>query len=117
MNDLWPPPYRYGSVWIVLAAQIAFCTCAGASAGAAAVPSGNRTARVPGTSGLGCPSGTVLGSGGGGGGGGARAGRGGLGRPGGAGAGVGRRGRRGRRGRVGRAAGTRVGERAHRGDD
>ena len=69
MKERWPPPYLYGSVWIVLAAQTACCTCGGASAGAAAVPSGSRTACVPGTSGWGCPSGTVLGSGGGGGGG------------------------------------------------
>src|SRR3954470_15627841 len=70
MKDLWPPPYRYGSFWSVLAAQIAFCTFGGASAGAAAVPSASSTARAPGTSGFGCPRGTVLRAGVGGGGGG-----------------------------------------------
>src|ERR1700759_2549340 len=39
----------YGLSWIALAAQMAFCTCAGASAGAAAVPSGISFASAPGT--------------------------------------------------------------------
>ena len=52
----------------MFAAQMAFFTWSGASAGAAAVPSGSRTACTPGTVGCG-PGTTVLGSGGGGGGG------------------------------------------------
>ena len=38
----------YGLSWILLAAQIACCTCGGASAGAAAVPSGSSLATAPG---------------------------------------------------------------------
>src|SRR5918911_5493602 len=39
----------YGLRWSVLAAQMACWTCGGASAGAAAVPSGSSFATVPGT--------------------------------------------------------------------
>src|SRR5215204_3595570 len=51
----------YGLAWILLAAQIACCTWGGASAGAAALPSGISWATLPGT---------VRSTGGGGGGGG-----------------------------------------------
>src|ERR671914_1858716 len=44
-----PPPYLYGLSCSRLAAQTACCTSAGASAGAAAVPSGSSCAFVPGT--------------------------------------------------------------------
>ena len=39
----------YGLSWILFAAQIACWTCGGASAGAAAVPSGRSCATAPGT--------------------------------------------------------------------
>ena len=39
----------YGLSWILFAAQIACWTCGGASAGAAAVPSGSSWATPPGT--------------------------------------------------------------------
>src|SRR3954447_8802622 len=82
----------YGLLWILLAVKIACWTAGGASAGAAALPSGSSCATVPGTV---MSAGPGAGAAGAGGGGGRGRGRGGGGS---------RGGRRGRRRREGGAA-------------